>query len=867
MHTTLVHALMERSNDNTGITFIRSSSKETFISYKELYDNALQILHDLQSAGVKRGDLLLFQIGDNEMFLKVFWGCLLGGIIPVPVTVGATSDHKLKLLNIWASLNRAYLITEKKRFETLKKMKEDDSHEQTIKEMEEKLLLVENFSYSNKGISHEARPEDIAFIQFSSGSTNDPKGVVLTHQNLITNINAIIAALNLHAGDSGLNWMPLTHDMGIIGCHLVFVVNNNNQFNMPTELFIRNPMLWLKKINDYRVTTTCSPNFGFSYFLRRLKPRICEEWDLSCIKTIVNGAEPISYSLIDEFLSTMERYGLNKSVITNCYGLAEASLAVTFPKREDGLSGVVVNRETLNVGQKVEYLDHSNNGNDLTIVDLGKAVNDCEIRICNEKNEVLGANHVGFLHVKGKNVTSGYYKNPEATRNVFMDDQWLNTQDLGFFNEDRRLFMVGRAKEVIILNGQNYYPSDIERVVVNITDVFLENVAVCGYYNYETETEEVHLYIANSVVSEKFIELATMIERKVLQEMGIKINRVIPLKRIPKTTSSKTQRFKLVEKYHEGEFNAAIKEMDQLRATMMANMDMEQSNIKETEKSILEICRDIFEDRTIGVRSNLEDYGGGSIQLVQIHERIDQLYPGKITASDMYSCRTVADIARLIDRSDGIHLDKIKLSDDYFNTGNTGKQEGMFESRLDPHITMNLRSIAEITGINTIDIFTAMYMYLFNQVSNEEQVAIQTLVHNNSTVVQLNINFNQINDLHALFLKVSQYNQKEHVSSFSLEQWENIVYRKDSNEIIPILCKKHSGLPYNRTLFVFDLVLEVFEGNDSIDLHCIFNEGRLKKYKVKELFHQFIGLLNNLSKKRDLFVNSNSTLKEGVELE
>ncbi|TDY04537.1 UNVERIFIED_CONTAM: acyl-CoA synthetase (AMP-forming)/AMP-acid ligase II [Lysinibacillus xylanilyticus] len=865
MHTTLVQAMMERNNENIGITFIRSSTKETFISYQELRENALQILHDLQSDGVKRGDLLLFQIGDNEMFLKVFWACLLGGIIPVPVTVGTTSDHKLKLLKIWESLDRAYLITEKQRFETLKKMKEDESYEQIIEEMEEKLLLVENFTYSNKGILHEAKPEDIAFIQFSSGSTNDPKGVELTHQNLITNINAINSAVEIHAVDSGLSWMPLTHDMGMIGCHLLYVVTNNNQYNMPTELFIRNPMLWLKKINEYRVTITCSPNFGFSYFLRRMKPKICEEWDLSCIKVIVNGAEPISYSLIDEFLTTMERYGLNRRVITNCYGLAEASLAVTFPKLGDGLAGVVVNRQTLNIGQKVEYLDQSNNGNDLTIVELGKAVNDCEIRICNEKNEVLGAKYLGFIHIKGKNLTNGYYNNPEAKRKVFIENQWLNTQDLGFFNEDGRLFMVGRAKEVIKLNGQNYYPNDIERVVVNIANISLENVAICGYYNYETETEEVHLYIANSAVSQKFVELATVIERKVQQEMGIKINRVIPLKRIPKTTSGKPQRFKLVEQYHEGEFNSVLTEMDNFRAAMMVNIELEQSKVTETEKSILKICRDIFENRTIGVSSNLVEYGGGSIQLVQIHERLDQLYPGKVTASDMYSCKTVSDIARLIDRKNAIHLDMITLPADYFNTGNIGKKEGMFESRLDPNITMNLLSIARVTGINTIDIFSAMYMYLFNQVSNEAKVTIQTLVHNQSTVVQLNANFDQINDLHTLFLKVSQNNQDENISTFSLEQLEYVVNRKNSNEIIPMLSKKHNGFQYYQTLFVFDLVLEVFEGKDYIDLLCIFNEGRLKKHKVKELFNQFMRLINNLSNKRELFVDSNATSnsKEG----
>lgn len=252
---TLIEIIQDRaSRDENGITFISGDKQEEYVSYCKLLEQASQVLYELQEKGIQPGDELIMQIDDNHTFVNVFWGCLLGGIVPVPVSIGNNDEHKMKLFKIWNTLSRPYMIADDKVLEQLEKYSHQHELLDSFEPVKKATFSSHTFDYSSqsKGVVHISKPEDLAFIQFSSGSTGDPKGVMLTHENLVYNIRDIANQTGMSSKDAYLGWMPLTHDLGLICFHLTCVIANAKQLIMPTALFIRRPSLWLKKYRSIR---------------------------------------------------------------------------------------------------------------------------------------------------------------------------------------------------------------------------------------------------------------------------------------------------------------------------------------------------------------------------------------------------------------------------------------------------------------------------------------------------------------------------------------------------------------------------------------------------------------------------------------
>ena len=238
----------------------------------------------------------------------------------------------MKLFRIWEILNKPRLITTVEFLSKLDSFARKNGLSGPLSVMKDRATYFENdFSTRPPGRISEARLEQMAFIQFSSGSTGDPKGVVITHQNVLANLYSIIRWSKIDEQDSNLNWMPLTHDMGLIGAHIKATLAGINQYNIETPLFIRHPALWIKKSSEHRVTLLYSPNFGYKYLLKFHQPNPKLGWDLSNVRLLYNGAEPISVQLCNEFLNQMAPYGLKRKAMHPVYGLAEGTSAVTLP--------------------------------------------------------------------------------------------------------------------------------------------------------------------------------------------------------------------------------------------------------------------------------------------------------------------------------------------------------------------------------------------------------------------------------------------------------------------------------------------------------------------------------------------------------
>lgn len=625
--TNLIGLLEERSRrDGVGITFIETGGTERFLSYRELYTLAGKGLSCLQHAGMRAGDELVFQLPDNRSMVIAFWACVLGGIIPVPLTVSHHDEHKKKLLHVWPLLNNPRLLHADVGSENLPGASFMHIHE-------EELLTA-----SGRGTIHPAGGDDIAFIQFSSGSTGDPKGVVLTHRNLLTNMRAIADAAGYRDTDSTLSWMPLTHDMGLIGFHLNPLLSGMNQYLMPAALFVRRPGLWLSKASQHKVTILSSPNFGYDYVLRNTDSATRAQWDLSAVRILYNGAEPISLKLCTRFADALKAYGLNRHSLRPVYGLAEASLAVTMSQVGTGILSTSVDRYALRPGDSVRMAVDARDAIDL--VSVGTPVNACRLRIAGEEDMPLAEEIVGHIQIRGDNVTDGYYNNGTATARGRTADGWVRTGDLGFI-KGGNLYVTGRAKDMLILNGQNYYPADLESIALEIEGIQLNKIAFGGQYNDALQREEALAFVQHRGHLAEFLPLSRQIRALLDARVGIGIDKVIPVKDIPRTTSGKLQRFVLLERYRRGEFDGVIRELEDSQRDSQEVIPAVASSIENRLRALwLRVFGNAGEDLVYA--------GVSSLKTAQLGMLIWKEFQVELPAGLLYERRNLKEIAAAI---------------------------------------------------------------------------------------------------------------------------------------------------------------------------------------------------------------------------
>ncbi|WP_433746030.1 amino acid adenylation domain-containing protein [Paenibacillus amylolyticus] len=641
---TLIEVIQDRSNSaDEGILFIDSDKSESFFPYRQLYIESCRYLAYLQKEGLQPGQEVIFQIQNNKLFVIAFWACLLGGMIPVPISIGEDDEHKLKLFKIWDIMSCPHLITTEKALNSIKKFVQKHSS-LNIDEMLERTSSINDTSYPD-GLYTLNTPsqDDIAFIQFSSGSTGVPKGVTLTHKNLIYNISGVVNNTQINEKDSFLSWMPLTHDMGLIGFHLVPLVVGINQYIIPTEVFIRKPILWLKKVDEHRATMISSPNFGYGYFLKFYNQEKDYKWDLSCVRIIYNGAEPISTEVCGQFLNTLSVYGLKRESMFTVYGMAEASVAVSFPELSKPIKTIYVDRNHLNTGDFVKEVEITD-ARAVSFVEVGKAIDYCEYRVCGNDNEEIAEKMIGNIQIKGLNVTSGYYNHPEACNDIITRDGWLDTGDLGFINEGN-LVVTGRSKDIIFINGKNIYPQDIERVAVELEGIELGRVAAVGVYNKTECSEEIIVFVVFKRKTDEFISLSKTLKRHLFQKGGWNVE-VVPIRKLPKTTSGKIQRYQLSERYSAGEFLADIQKLNELQVS--DEILKSNSSLHHIKEKLSKLLIEVSGRKSVNMEESFFDLGVNSLKLVQILDIIENEFKMSLEISELFSYPSITKLAQHI---------------------------------------------------------------------------------------------------------------------------------------------------------------------------------------------------------------------------
>lgn len=532
---------------NVSHRFIETPERENEISAEEFKKSVEQNLYNLQEIGIRQGDELLFQIKDNVKFVSVFWACILGGIIPVPYTYLGNSRDQVKLAGVWESLTNPFLITDDEYLFEMEKSNELKENPVFLSIKQKAVLINKLVKQTGKIKYYQPKEDDIAFIQFSSGSTSNPKGVVITHKNIISSVRATLKAMEVSKEDIYLSWLPLTHSFGLIGTYLTPLMAGCNFYIMPSSLFTTHPLLWLEKMSEHKVSITASPNFGLRHVCRYIKAKQNLDIDLSSLRTIIDGAEPVSAKVCEEFINIMGNFSMRSTAVKPSYGLSEATLVVSTPKRENKYTEIFVERKHVKVGEKIVET-YSDKENAMSFVAVGRCLENMETKIVDDFGNAMPESVVGHLLLKGTSIFKYYYNNESATKEAFNAEGWFDTGDL-VFSRNQNLFVTGREKDVIFVKGENYYSHDIENLCMEVSEGEFSRVAVCAENG--DEQDRVLCFVEYNGKMEMFSNTIKRIKKHILHKVGMGITDVIPVNRIPVTGSGKLKRYLLLEEYRE----------------------------------------------------------------------------------------------------------------------------------------------------------------------------------------------------------------------------------------------------------------------------------------------------------------------------
>ncbi len=496
-HQTIQRALAAAAASAKGLTFLDAQEHERALPFSELYARARRFAWSLQAIGILPGDRIALVLPTGVDFMDAFFGTLLAGAVPVPlyppVRLGRLNEFHERTARMISAVGARLLLSDAR---TSRLLGVASSRAQPALGLRR---VAELFDDARGELALPGAPEELALIQFSSGTTVDPKPVALTHTNVLSNAAAIDTFLpeDLAVPQSGVSWLPLYHDMGLIGCLLLAVVHPGDMTLLGPELFLARPALWLRAISKHRATISVAPNFAFGLCVKRIRDDELEGVDLSTWTLALNGAEPIAPAVLQRFADRFAKFGFDPRALSPVYGLSEATLAVTFTPRRRG--------------PRV-----------MRAVSVGTPVPGVEVRV-----------ERGQIAVRGPSVMRRYFG---REHDAVSPEGWLDTGDLGFI-EGGELFVSGRAKDLVILRGKNHAPQELEDALDGLDGVR----AGCA--------------VAVALPGDEGEELALLVEKdgpldeeavraRVLERTGIRaqVVRLLEPGTLPRTSSGKLRR-------------------------------------------------------------------------------------------------------------------------------------------------------------------------------------------------------------------------------------------------------------------------------------------------------------------------------------
>lgn len=533
---TLAEALARAAGGSRGIRAVEHDGHASYLSYAQLLETSLRGAAVLKQAGFEPGDRVALVVPEIELFIQTFFSLHVAGLVPVPLVPPAQAGDLVTFRRQTGGLldaSRARGVVTTSAVAPLLERSSVTVHSRLL--LAERLVNTPAPPLSSPVA---VAPEAPALLQFTSGSTSTPKGVVLSHRNVLTNVAGIAGSggLAVTAADVGVSWLPLYHDMGLIGMLLTALCTGIDAVIMSPVLFLKRPTAWLETISQYRATASFAPNFAYDLCVRRVKPAQIAGLDLSCWRVAGCGAEPIRPDTLYAFAERFASTGFRPSAFVPSYGLAEHALAVTM-----AVDGVLVDRvDASQLRQESVAVPAPSDAAAVRLVSCGRPFPGHEIKIVDERGAGLPDRHVGHILARGPSVMTGYFEHPEATA-AAVRDGWLDTGDLGY-TADGSLFVCGRTKDLIIRHGRKYHPPDLESAIAAVEGLRTSNIVVFGIARAEDSDEVVAVLEGRaSVTSDTMVD---RVRRRIRETTGLELDRVVvaPPGTIPRTTSGKVRR-------------------------------------------------------------------------------------------------------------------------------------------------------------------------------------------------------------------------------------------------------------------------------------------------------------------------------------
>ncbi|MDJ0570210.1 MAG: fatty acyl-AMP ligase [Pleurocapsa sp. MO_192.B19] len=555
---------MEQPNQTVYNFLVDGETEEVSLTYGQLERKAKAIAAYLQSVSSPQDRVLLLYPSGLD-YITAFFGCLYAGVIAIPAYPPRPNRSLNRIQNILHNAQTDLALTNSETLQSLERQLERTPELQSLRWITTDILEHSNLEkdWREPSISQDS----IAFLQYTSGSTAEPKGVKIAYQNLLHNLEAIHRCFRHSSQSKGVIWLPPYHDMGLIGGILQPLYGSFPVTLMSPLMFLQNPLRWLKTISGYRATTSGGPNFAYDLCIRKFKPEQLTGLDLSSWQVAFNGAEPINHETLKKFAQTYAPYGFDYSAFYPCYGMAEATLIISGGSKNAAVVTKTVQGKALEQN-KIALADVSE-PHSRTLVSCGRSLIDQKIAIANPETLVsCKPGEVGEIWVSGSSIAQGYWKQPEitaATFNAYLKDTregpFLRTGDLGFLDQGE-LFFTGRLKDMIVIKGRNHYPQDIEKTVEE-TNSWIRPSCVASF-SVSIQGEEKMIVLAEverrywsskrsggksngNSTPEKIIkvkDLTQLIRREISRNHDLQVHTTLLLKpgSLPKTSSGKIQR-------------------------------------------------------------------------------------------------------------------------------------------------------------------------------------------------------------------------------------------------------------------------------------------------------------------------------------
>jgi 1-acyl-sn-glycerol-3-phosphate acyltransferase len=546
----------DRAGDRVHITLLGDDAPLEQLGHAGLLERARRVAAGLQRWGLAPGEGVALMLPTSLAFFEVFSGILLAGGVPIPIyppfRASQIEDHLRRQARILDNGRAVLLISDEQAGLSASILRAGASALRSVFTLDRLLALGGSWQPVPTG------PQDTALLQYTSGSTGHPKGVVLTHANLLANIRAMGQALKAGSGDVFVSWLPLYHDMGLIGAWMGSLYHGVPLFVMPPQAFLARPSRWLQALHRHRGSLSAAPNFAYEVLATKVPDDELQGLDLSAWRAAANGAEPVHAATLARFAERFRPYGFDPRAMMPMYGLAENGVGLAFPPLGRGPKIDCIDRRMLHVDGRAEAVKAGQAPTGMQVVGCGQPLAGHEIRIVDARGAELPERREGRIEFRGPSATAGYFRNPEATRTLFRDD-WLDTGDVGYIAEGE-IYLTSRVKDLIIRGGHNIHPYDLEDAVGHLQGIRQGCVAVFGAADPTSSTDRV-VVLAEARVSDpaRRAALREHIAELSIALLGVPADEIVLAepRTVLKTSSGKIRRAACRTLYEQGRLRGA----------------------------------------------------------------------------------------------------------------------------------------------------------------------------------------------------------------------------------------------------------------------------------------------------------------------